>query len=213
MPSFHKLVILFTRYPQAGKCKTRLIPDLGAEEALAIHLELVAHTLERVSTFMSSSTEVGLRVFHQGGTQHQMQTWLGTGTSYHPQQGNNIGERMAAALVWGLKREQDTLLIGSDCPDLDADLLQEGFFALGKGRPVIGPAHDGGYYLLGVPARLSPKICRRLFNDIPWSSDAVFARTMDQATTLGLRPHILRRLHDIDTAEDLKHFHYCTHPE
>jgi len=213
MPSFQKLVIPFTRYPQVGRCKSRLIPSLGAEGALNIHRQLVAHILTRLYIFLSSSRDIDFIIFYDGGSLQQMQEWLGNSHTCKPQQGDNLGERMAAALIQGLKNGQDTILIGSDCPGINAAILEEGFQALTKNNIVIGPAHDGGYYLIGAAGNLEPAACRKLFEKIPWGTDTVLSRTVARAEKLGLRTHILSKLHDIDTEEDLKYFHHCSHPE
>ncbi len=211
MPSFQKLVILFTRYPRAGKCKSRLIPALGAEGALNIHKQLVSHILQRMENFTKPSTDTTLSIFHTGGSKQQILEWLGLNRSCQPQEGEDLGERMAKALEWGLEKNQNTILIGSDCPDIDAALLQRGFQLLEKNDIVIGPAHDGGYYLIGVNAALDPAVCKKLFINIPWGSDTVFAKTAALAETLGLHTQILSKLHDIDTEDDLQYFHHCSH--
>lgn len=213
MPSFHKHVILFTRYPQVGRCKSRLIPSLGAEGALNIHRQLVSHILNRLLLFLSSNADTDFTIFYDGGSQQKVQEWLGKSHTCKQQQGDTLGERMAAALIQGLENRQDTILIGSDCPDIDAAILDEGFQGLTNNNIVIGPAHDGGYYLVGVTGSLEPAACRKLFEKIPWGSDTVFSRTVARAENLGLSTHILSKLHDIDTEEDLKYFHHCSHTE
>ena len=211
MSSFHKLVILFTRYPQIGKCKSRLIPSLGAKGALNIHQQLVSHILNRLNIFLSASAGTDFIIFYDGGSQQHMQEWLGSNHTCKQQQGDNLGERMADALIQGLENRQDTVLIGSDCPDIDTAILEESFQALTNNHIVIGPAHDGGYYLIGVTGDLDPAACRKLFEKIPWGCNTVFSKTIARAEKLGLRTHILSKLHDIDTEEDLKYFHHCSH--
>lgn len=213
MPPFQKLVILFTRYPLPGQCKRRLIPSLGAEGALNIFKNLVRHALKRLQTFLPSATDTDLIIFYNGGTLQKMQNWTGRQYTYRKQRGKDIGERMADALIFGLKDKQDTILIGSDCPDIDDSILREGFLGLTENDFVIGPAYDGGYYLIGVSGELDPNICKKLFEDIPWSTDTVFSKTLTLSKTLGLRPHILKKLHDIDTEADLKYFNSRSHTE
>jgi len=212
MPSFQKLVILFTRYPQAGKCKSRLIPALGAEGALKIYNQLVSHILKQLH-FIRSSTETSLTIFCTGGSQHQIQEWLNNSYNCKEQKGKDLGERMAGALTWGLETQRDTILIGSDCPDIDKTVLQTGFQALKNRDIVIGPAYDGGYYLIGVNANLDPKLCKKLFVNIPWGSDTVFSETLALTETLGLQTHIPDTTYYIDTEEDLHYFHHCSHTE
>jgi uncharacterized protein len=213
MPSFHKLVILFTRFPQVGRCKRRMIPSLGAKGALNIHRQLVSHILNRLTIFLSSHADIDFTIFYYGGSQQQMREWLGSSHTCQEQQGDNLGERMADALLQSLKNGQDTILIGSDCPDIDAATLKESFQALTNNDIVVGPAHDGGYYLIGVAGNLDPAACRKLFEKIPWGTDTVYSRTVAHTENLGLRTHILSKLHDIDTEEDLTYFHHCSHPE
>ncbi len=213
MPSMHRLVILFTRYPEPGKCKSRLIPALGADGALEIHLQLVSHILSKTEHFLTGKKQTLFTIFFHGGSSGQMQQWLGNKYSYRRQQGNDLGERMAAALLHGLAEGRDTILIGSDCPEISTTTLDEGLSSLTEAALVIGPAFDGGYYLIGVAAGTDPSLCRRLFEDIHWGSSLVFSETMNRAEELGLKTHILDTLHDIDTEEDLRYFHHCSHPE
>ncbi len=213
MPSFQKLVILFTRYPQAGKCKTRLIPALGKDRAMMVYKELVSHILKRLNTFIASTTNTDLTIFFTGGSEQSMQEWLGHDYTCKQQQGKDLGERMAMALIFGLNRKQDTLLIGSDCPGIDAAILKEGFQALQNNDLVIGPAHDGGYYLIGIAGTLNPTVCSQLFTNIPWGSSIVYSETIALTERLGLRTHILKKLHDIDTEEDLHYFYHRPHPQ
>ena len=213
MPSFHKLVILFTRYPQVGKCKSRLIPALGAEGALKIHKQLVFHVLMEVKKFLTSTSNTDFRIYYDGGTVQQMQQWLGDKHTFRQQKGDNLGERMARALIHGLKDKQDTILIGSDCPGINPHILKDGIKALKYKDIVLGPAHDGGYYLIGVAGNISKSTCRQLFDKIPWGTEQVFAKTLQHTETLGLNTHILNKLHDIDTADDLRYFHHCPDSE
>jgi len=142
-----------------------------------------------------------------------MQRWLGNTHTFMQQEDSNLGERMATAMIYGLKNGQDTILIGSDCPGIRSQILEEALESLQHKDIVIGPAYDGGYYLIGVAANIPAKKCRKLFKDIQWGTKLVFNKTVDQADSLGLSSHILKKLHDIDTAEDLRHFHYCPNPE
>ncbi len=213
MPFFQKLVILFTRYPVAGKCKTRLIPALGAEGAVGIHRQLVSHILREMDTFISSRNTTELAIYYDADSLQQMQDWLGRSYTYNRQQGDDLGQRMADALIHGINRQQNSILIGSDCPGINRSILNEGFDALKQNDIVLGPARDGGYYLIGVARNTQPAACKQIFEKIPWGTDTVLSKTLAQTKKLGLRHYLLSRLHDIDTAEDLKHFHHCSHPE
>jgi rSAM/selenodomain-associated transferase 1 len=213
MPPLPKLVILFTRFPQVGKCKSRLIPVLGAEGALKVHKQLVSHVLLVVKKFLALGGSTSFHIYHDGGTEKQMKHWLGDDNKFRQQQGKDLGERMATALIHGLKNAQNTILIGSDCPGINTHTLENGLKSLNSKDLVLGPAHDGGYYLIGVTGNMANKTCRQLFEEIPWSTKHVFAKTLQQARKLGLKTHILTKLHDIDTANDLKYLHHRSNTE
>lgn len=213
MPSSQDLVILFTRYPHPGKCKTRLIPQLGPEGAVRIHQQLVTHTLKTLTDFFTWKNNTEFIIYHDSGSRQKMEKWLGSNYRYREQQGEDLGQRMAAALLYGLNNAQNCILLGSDCPDITKSILDEALQALRQQDMVLGPAHDGGYYLIGVTNTVEPESCCRLFEEIPWGAETVFAKTLERATRLGLAPHILKRLHDIDDASDLQYFHHCSHPE
>lgn len=212
MPSFQKLVILFTRYPVAGECKTRMIPALGAQGAAHLHRQLVAHILSEMSTFLSARNGTELTIYFDGDSHQQMQDWLGSSYIYKKQQGEHLGQRMAEALIHGTSKGKNPILIGSDCPGINRSILDDAFEALTHNDIVIGPAYDGGYYLVGVAADIQPAACKQLFKQISWGTNIVLSQTLVQIKKLNLRYHLLDKLHDIDTAEDLKHFNYCPHP-
>jgi hypothetical protein len=213
MSPFHNRIILFTRCPQVGKCKSRLIPALGAEGALSVHKQLVLHVLKILKNFLASTDNTNLYIYYHGGTLREIRQWLGTEHPFKQQQGDTLGERMAAALIHGLEKNQNSILIGSDCPGIRSRILVNALEALQHNEVVLGPAHDGGYYLIGVAKNMSEAKCRQLFEEIHWGTGQVFAQTLKHANTMGLNTHILNKLHDIDTEEDLKHFHYCPSPE
>ncbi|MBU0944542.1 MAG: TIGR04282 family arsenosugar biosynthesis glycosyltransferase [Proteobacteria bacterium] len=213
MPSSLDLVILFTRYPRPGRCKTRLIPVLGDEGAIRIHQQLVSHILQELNSCVHrANTE--LFIYYDGGSLPEMEEWLGTtGYSFFQQQGEDLGQRMAQALTQALNQGRNVILVGSDCPAITASLLDEGLASLHHHDMVLGPAHDGGYYLIGLARNVSSSCCRNLFRDIPWSTPQVLSKTLNRAQEQNLRLHTLSTLHDIDTAEDLKYFHHHSHPQ
>ena len=213
MLSSQDVVILFTRYPSPGKCKTRLIPQLGQEGAALIHRQLVTHTLKILTDFFTWKNNTEFIIYHDSDSHRMMENWLGCNYLYKEQRGYDLGQRMADALLYALEKTQNCILLGSDCPDITAPLLNEALQALQQKDMVLGPAHDGGYYLIGVSNTIKPDACRHLFKEIPWGDDTVFAKTLERAQELGLNTHILKKLHDIDCVEDLKHFHHCSHPE
>ncbi len=187
-------LIIFTRYPIPGTTKTRLIPALGAEGAAALQRQLTEHTLEQVSELNANVT-----VYFSGGTLQQMQDWLGQDLHYQPQTGEGLGDRLIKAIE--LSREVGylkTVVIGIDCPEITAAILEEAFSALENHDVVLGEATDGGYYLIGV-RELNPE----LFQNINWGTSTVLAETLAKTRELQLNEKILQPLNDIDYPEDL----------
>ncbi|MGJ3248194.1 MAG: TIGR04283 family arsenosugar biosynthesis glycosyltransferase [Elainellaceae cyanobacterium] len=197
MPTTARLIV-FTRYPEPGKTKTRLIPALGAEGAANLQRQMTEHTMQQIQLVLRQCS-VGVEVRFSGGNQHLMGDWLGHGWSYHPQGGGDLGCRMEAAFRAafdaGMTR---VVMIGIDCPWVDANILMKAFDALRSHDVVLGPATDGGYYLIGLRC-LIPE----LFRDIPWSTDKVFQQSLDIAHQQGRAVALLDRLTDVDRPEDL----------
>ncbi len=117
------------------------------------------------------------------------------------QQGGDLGARMLFALNHGLARYPRVLLVGSDCPELDADYLGRAAAALLQHELVLGPARDGGYVLLGARRPVAP-----LFADMPWGSDRVLELTLQRARAMGLATALLEPLNDVDRPADLLHW-------
>ncbi len=194
-------LIIFTRYPQPGKVKTRLIPALGAAGAAALHQRMAEHTLAQARA-LRQTRGLSIEVWFTGSsTLAQMQEWLGTDVEYCVQPEGDLGDRMVSAFksVFS-KGYTSALVVGTDCPDLNTALLAQGFSALAHHELVLGPAIDGGYYLIGL-RRLVPE----LFVDIAWSTGEVLEKTVAIAQRLNLTPFLLPYLTDIDIPQDLEH--------
>ncbi len=189
-------LILFSRYPIVGQAKTRLIPALGAAGAAQLQRRMTAWTLA-----MAMTCEVPVQIVFCGGTIAQMQQWLGAGLDYQPQGEGDLGDRMARSLALAFAQGDDrVVIIGTDCPALDRDLVRQAFDRLDHTDLVLGAAEDGGYYLIGL-RRWVPEI----FQAIPWGSELVLAKTLAIADALAISYDILKVLPDIDRPEDLKH--------
>jgi len=212
MPAQPDLVLLFTRYPEPGQCKTRLIPALGRNGAADLHREMTRRVLAQL-TRLTAIHPHHLEIHYDGGTESQMRSWLGTDLHYRQQAAGDIGCRMQAAISGRMDQMERLLLIGSDCPDLSTDILEEAFMALTTHDLVLGPAFDGGYYLIGARRECSSIICRTLFQDMPWGTDNVYPITKNRAEQHQLRCHTLTRLHDIDTPADLRYLDHHPHPQ
>ena len=191
-------LIIFTRYPESGKAKTRLIPALGAEAAADIHRQMTEHTLAQVKPLQQNRL-LTVEVWFAGGDRAQMQTWLGSEVTYEPQPEGNLGDRMAQAFQTAFESGvKAAIIIGTDCPELTDALLAEAFQSLQQTDLVLGPATDGGYYLIGL-RRVVPE----LFQTIAWSTDRVFQQTVDIASNLNLSLTTLPMLTDVDRPDDL----------
>lgn len=191
-------LIIFARYPEPGKAKTRLIPALGAEGAATLYRQMAEHTLVRVQQFQFRHP-LCVEIRFAGGDRELMRRWLGTELMYTIQGEGNLGERMSRSLQSAFNSGvQRTVIIGTDCPELDAPLLEQAFSELERHDLVLGVAADGGYYLIGL-RRFVPE----LFTGIAWSTAEVLRQTVEIATGLGLTIAYLPTLADVDYPEDL----------
>jgi hypothetical protein len=192
---YQNRIIIFTRYPEPGKTKTRLISALGEQGAAQLQKKLTEYTLREVSQL-----EADIQVYFSGGNETLMQDWLGNTYQYYPQSNGDLGERLIAALEESFTPEiEKIVIIGIDCPELNADLINEAFEKLSSNDLVLGKAEDGGYYLIGLRHFL-PK----LFQGIDWGTSVVLQQTIAIAETMGLAISYLPLLNDIDVPEDLE---------
>lgn len=191
-------IAVFARTPELGRVKTRLIPAIGADAALALHLAMSDRTLGlvRQSGLASMSLWITENSSHEYFLSHC------NSEEIYVQKGEDLGQRMAACAETLLARpETDYLLIiGTDCPPLTAGYLRKALDALQSGHEcVLGPARDGGYVLIGL-RRPQPA----LFRHIEWGSSRVFAQTQAAMERLGLQPCLLEELWDVDEPADLE---------
>lgn len=188
-------LIIFVRNPVLGKVKTRIAATLGNEKALAVYKCLLAHTCRIVS-----GLEVSNHIFYADGVT-QNDIW--EGVEKYEQVGNDLGEKMNNAFVQLFdKGFRKIVIIGSDCMELSADILDLAFEKLDIFDMVIGPAKDGGYYLLGMNA---PHL--DVFENIDWSTNRVLDQTMQIMHRNNLLIRLLPELNDVDKAEDIN-FNY-----
>jgi uncharacterized protein len=189
-------LIIFTRYPEPGKTKTRLIPALGEDGAAQLHRRMAEHTLEQ-----ARSLSCAIEIWYVGGTKELMQDWLGKDLRYREQPAGDLGDRMCGAFRSAFEQGyQSVMIIGTDCPGITTAILSQGFTELRNQVVAIGPAIDGGYYLIGLQ-RLVPE----LFQGITWSTSTVFSETVAIADRLQLPTYLLPSLPDIDLPADLKY--------
>ncbi len=191
-------VVVFTRDPEPGSTKTRMIPALGPEGAAQLQARMTEHIVTSVENY-ASLRRVAREVRYEGGDAERMRAWLGGGMAYVPQGAGDLGERLARTFDAALSQDnQRCVIIGSDCPAVTPAVLSEAFDALAFNDVVLGPAVDGGYYLIGLQ-RPVPQV----FTGIDWGTDAVLRQTLEAIQGLGLRVAKLKPLRDVDRPEDL----------
>jgi rSAM/selenodomain-associated transferase 1 len=195
----NKCLIIFTRYPEPGKTKTRMIPDLGKEGAAKLQRYLTESTIQK-GKLLQEQENYRLQVYFSGGSHPLMVNWLGEDLDYICQSEGDLGERMKNAFADVFQQNiSQAILIGTDCPELTVSLLSEAGKALNDHDLVLGKASDGGYYLIGLSRLIPP-----LFAHITWGSDQVFRQTQAIAEGLRLSIFYLKVLDDLDRPEDLK---------
>ncbi len=196
-------LILFTRFPEAGITKTRLIPALGPAGAADLQRRMTARVLTRAEA-LARFRAVAIEVRFEGGTADRMRTWLGGEHRYRRQGGGDIGARMRRALTDAFDESiERAVLIGSDIPGITAEILDAAFEHLHSADLVLGPANDGGYYLIGIRCSAWADAADVLFDAIPWGSDRVLSATREKVDALGSQVVLLETLDDIDRPEDL----------
>jgi hypothetical protein len=187
-------LIIFVRNPILGKVKTRLAKTIGDEKALIVYQLLLNHTHK-------CTVELPCRKFvYYADAIDEYDLWNSPGYTKRIQQGNDLGDRMKNAFKdlfdQGFKKVG---IIGSDCLQLNPDLISAALASLDEYDVVIGPATDGGYYFLGMRF-LIPE----LFQDKNWSTSTVYKETIEEVNKLKLRSHLLVTLCDIDKEADLR---------
>ena len=187
-------LVIFVRNPISGQVKTRLARDIGDDRALEIYLHLLQHTLE-------ITRGLSFRKFiYYADEVSDYDLWSVPGYTKRKQNGNDLGERMHNSFKelfdQGFTR---IIIIGSDCLQLKTETLEEAVALLESNAAVIGPASDGGYYLLGLT-----KFYPDLFINKPWSTDKVFAKTINDFINQGISYALLEELSDIDDVTDLE---------
>lgn len=198
-----KALIFFCRRPAAGKVKTRLAASLGGDLAAGLY---ACFLKDLARAALKCGAEVFLFHTPPAGDGPALKRLLKEDFKYLPQRGADLGERMMNAFVSVFREGYGkAVIIGSDTPDLRAADLRKAFRALDGKPAVIGPAYDGGYYLLGFNrGNFQPAA----FSGITWSRADVFSRTISRLRAGGCAPARLKKRHDIDTLKDLLSFYH-----
>jgi rSAM/selenodomain-associated transferase 1 len=188
-------LLIFIKNPVLGKVKTRLAATLGAEQALAIYHELLRHT-RKTSLQIDAA-----RFLYYSDSIDLDDDWNSNDFNKKIQYGHDLGARMAHAFETALNTSSKVVIIGSDCPLLEPAHLALAFEKLEEYPFVIGPALDGGYYLLGMRNFFPP-----LFQDMTWSNDAVLTNTLKRIERSEQSYFLLPALPDVDTEADWKKY-------
>jgi rSAM/selenodomain-associated transferase 1 len=198
--------MIFTRCPQPGTTKTRLIPVLGAEGAARLQRRMTEHILAEALA-LGARRDLAVSVHYAGGSRRDMIRWLGEAVALRSQASGDLGRRMHGAFEWLFGTgAQRGLLAGSDIPGLDRGILGQALHHLDRQDLVLGPARDGGYYLVGMDRSVPAADRRSLFASIPWGTRKVLDLTLAAASQAGLSLKLLPPLDDIDRHADLAHF-------
>ncbi len=187
------LLIIFYRNPELGKVKTRLAATVGNEKALVIYLQLASHTKS-----ITEHVDVDKVVYYADFVDKE-DSWLNVVFDKQLQRGADLGERMLNAFADGFSNGyQSICIIGTDCFELTTEIVTKAFMKLERQDAVIGPAQDGGYYLLGMNNLLAG-----VFKNKQWGTGSVCAATMSDFKKLGQNFFQLELLTDIDEEKDL----------
>ncbi len=186
------------KYPRPGKVKTRLAEKLGEEMAARLYRCFVAQVL---AACRGLSCDI-LLCCHPDQGLKDYKAWIGSGYKYMMQDKGDLGNKMQDAFEKAFEQGfEQAILIGTDVPQLTRAILVQALQGVEQCGSVLGPALDGGYYLLGLDRR---KIDSGLFRQIPWSTSKVLKITLSRLKTLHTTPYILQPLRDMDTLEDFK---------
>ncbi len=190
-------ILVFVKAPERSQVKTRLARSIGDELALEFYKGCVHETLT-----VLKATGFPVRIcYHPSERKESVAAWLGNGHPLFPQEGSDLGEHMADAFARafdaGFNR---AVLVGTDIPQLNPPLLMEAFSCMDRHGAVIGPARDGGYYLIGFCAKtFNPDV----FSGVSWGTDTVYRKTLQRLDKKELSVHVLPCLEDVDTLEAL----------
>ncbi|MGB7292958.1 MAG: TIGR04282 family arsenosugar biosynthesis glycosyltransferase [Thermodesulfobacteriota bacterium] len=191
------MLLIFVKYPESGKVKTRLAKNIGSESAALLYrkmAESIIYDLSKLADYRK------IIFFDPPERRNDVMRWLKfNGLSFIAQEGDSLGEKMSNAFSHAFSLGADkAVVIGTDCPQITTQTIVKAFEKLETSEVVIGPSYDGGYYLLGLKS-LIPEV----FHGIDWSTNIVFDQTMKRLRHNGINSECLEMLRDVDTVEDL----------
>ena len=192
----HRALIIFAKHPRPGEVKTRLGTSIGMDAATAMYRRFAEHAFQLADDLSSSCLRVYL-FYAPGATEEEVKNWVGRPFVFAQQEGESLGERMQRAFERSFSDgNEQTVIIGTDVPELDVTTIQTAFESLSTSNVVLGPSTDGGYYLLGMN-----RLLKDFFTGIDWSTDRVLEQTIQKMQSQALSFVLLRQLSDIDTEE------------
>jgi len=198
MSSTNQLQV-FVKAPSPGQVKRRLQPEISRNDAVNLYKAMAEDLVARFRNVLFFDMKI---IFWPPDSRDDIEGWLGTEYEYEPQDGSNLGERMLHGFEYAFAHGyQKATIIGTDIPTLTVESLREAFVRLESCDVVLGPSHDGGYYLIGLK-ELHPK----LFEGMDWGSERVREQTLHAAEELRLSVHQLEMRRDIDTYADALQF-------
>ncbi|MCB0738970.1 MAG: TIGR04282 family arsenosugar biosynthesis glycosyltransferase [Bacteroidetes bacterium] len=187
-------IILFAKPPVKGLVKTRLAADLGNEITLEIYQQLL-----QIAVYQASKSLGDLVIFW---SEKNFDSTTYSKFPFQIQDGKNLGKRMINAFNWAFENGyKKVIIMGSDCPELNAEIINKGFSALSKADVVFGKAEDGGYYLIGMNRLHEP-----ILDFKEWSHSQVLENALRVAQEMNLKVESLPVLSDIDNVRDLRKF-------
>ncbi len=189
-------LIVFIKNPVLGTVKTRLAKTIGDTKALKVYKDLIVKSRVVAEAVIAKRFLFYYKEIKSDG-------WSTDNFHKKLQNSGDLGQKMKAAFTEVIEDNSKSVIIGSDCYDLTSDIINEAFEELNSNDLVLGPANDGGYYLLGMK-----KLIPELFEGINWSTELVLKQTLEKADRLQLKVKCLQELIDIDNIEDLKESSY-----
>jgi rSAM/selenodomain-associated transferase 1 len=191
------LLIIFVKAPRLGAVKTRLAKQIGTKNAQQLYCALVEDLLQNI--IGPDTFDISISVWPQDA-ESEVRDWLNWTGQLSIQAGDSLGDKLQHAFETGFARGYERIIIiGSDLPELSHSTIMLGFKQLGRYPLVLGPAQDGGYYLIGLT-----KLNTGLFIDINWSTSEVLNKTFENAKRAGLAYFLLPEMRDIDEYDDIQ---------
>jgi rSAM/selenodomain-associated transferase 1 len=189
------LLIIFVKAPRPGEVKTRIAKSIGVQAACDAYLALVEVLIGKLRTL----SNVQVR-YTPDDALLEIPQWIQPTWTTAPQGPGDLGQRLTRAFHEAFSGGAErVVIIGSDCPEITQHDIESAWAALDDHEVILGPAEDGGYWLIGLRSQQPA-----LFENVAWSSTMVFEETLSRATTSSLAVCVLRKLSDVDTIEDLR---------